>query len=89
MNTQSIKSGSRFPMESSFIALSETSDSYLMKVDLPSLPQGLGAGPIYAGKNDVVVQSNASPLVSIHTQGGKLRAMYQQGALYIVLPKSA
>lgn len=74
---------------SSLIALTETPDSYLMKVDLPSLPSSFGIGSIYAGKNDVVVESLETPLISIHTQNGTMRAIYQQGALFILLPKSA
>lgn len=78
-----------FPsLGSSLIALTETSDSYLLKVDLPSLPSSFGIGSIYSGKNDLVVESLDSPLISIHTQNGKMRAVYQQGALYILLPKS-
>lgn len=80
----------------SVIALTETTDSYLMKVDLPLLPSNFGIGGIRAGKNNLVVESRSSPhfpspisqLLSIHTQDGKMQAIYQQGALYILLPKN-
>lgn len=80
----------------SVIALTETRDSYLMKVDLPSLPSTFGLGGIRARKNDIVVESASSPhfptafsqLISIETNSGKMQAVYQQGALYILLPKN-
>lgn len=87
MNAQLMHSSLLSTTDCSLIALSETPDSYLMKVDLPSLPNGFVSGPICAGKNDVVIESDTSPLVSIHTQSGKMRTAYYQGALYILLPK--
>ncbi len=66
-----------------------------MKVDLPSLPVEIGG--IIARRNELVVASNDGPsrhglssdLISIKTMGGKLNAVYLEGSLYILLPKSA
>ena len=77
------------------IALMETTDAYLMKVDLPSCPVALGE--IVAKRTELTVESeipgsasNAlSNFLSIKTLGGRLNAIYQEGALYILLPKTA
>jgi len=80
----------------SVIALTETNDSYLMKVDLPLLPTNFGIGGIRAGKNNLIVETGGSShfpsplsqLLSIQTRDGKMQAVYQQGALYILLAKN-
>jgi hypothetical protein len=94
---------SPFESGNSMIVLMETEDAYLMQVDLPSVPMPIGEIiskhhelTVMTGQEENTSSANKNAkgrallpnILSLHTLGGKIKSFYQEGALYILLPKT-
>ena len=94
--------GRSFEAASAMMMLVETENAYLLQVDLPSVPIPIGEIISSEHELTVMTGQESDPdfsanqnhhkhfpsqVFSLHTMGGKIRSFYQEGVLYILLPK--